>query len=115
PELLHAASLRAEVPLGSKDFFPAHALGAGPFSPEPFSPEPLSLQQAPAKILTGDIFAQTSFLAAPVLGGEGNHTRPVLKIQDGCNSRCSYCVIPFVRGKSRSLPPDQVVEEIRRL
>jgi threonylcarbamoyladenosine tRNA methylthiotransferase MtaB len=71
--------------------------------------------RAPAKILTGDIFAQTTFLAAPVLGGEGNHTRPTLKIQDGCNSRCSYCVIPFVRGKSRSLPPNEVIAEIRSL
>jgi threonylcarbamoyladenosine tRNA methylthiotransferase MtaB len=70
---------------------------------------------APAKILTGDIFAQSTFLAAPVLGGEGNHTRPTLKIQDGCDSRCSYCVIPFVRGKSRSLPPKEVIAEIRCL
>jgi threonylcarbamoyladenosine tRNA methylthiotransferase MtaB len=68
-----------------------------------------------AKILTGNIFDRTEFLSAPVLGGEGNHTRPTLKIQDGCNSRCSYCVIPFVRGKSRSLPPDAVVREIQRL
>jgi threonylcarbamoyladenosine tRNA methylthiotransferase MtaB len=52
---------------------------------------------------------------APILGGESNHTRPTLKIQDGCDSRCSYCVIPFVRGKSRSLPPDTVIQEIRRL
>jgi threonylcarbamoyladenosine tRNA methylthiotransferase MtaB len=77
--------------------------------------EEFSLASAPAKILTGDIFAQTTFLAAPILGGEGNHTRPTLKIQDGCNSRCSYCVIPFVRGRSRSLPPDQVIAEICRL
>jgi threonylcarbamoyladenosine tRNA methylthiotransferase MtaB len=69
----------------------------------------------PAKILTGNIFEQSSLLSAPVRGGEGNHTRPTLKIQDGCNSRCSYCVIPFVRGKSRSLPPDSVIQEIRRL
>jgi len=54
-------------------------------------------------------------LVAPVLGGEGNHTRPTLKIQDGCNSRCSFCVIPFVRGKSRSAPPNAVVSEIQRL
>lgn len=68
-----------------------------------------------AKIITGDIFEQTSLLSAPVLGGEANHTRPTLKIQDGCNSRCSYCVIPFVRGKSRSLAPDTVIEEIRKM
>jgi threonylcarbamoyladenosine tRNA methylthiotransferase MtaB len=69
----------------------------------------------PAPILTGDIFELTDVLVAPVLGGEGNHTRPTLKIQDGCNSRCSFCVIPFVRGKSRSLPPQAVISEIQRL
>ena len=75
----------------------------------------MSLLRAPAKILTGNIFDRTEFLSAPVLGGEGNHTRPTLKIQDGCDSRCSYCVIPFVRGKSRSLPPEMVLQEIQRL
>ena len=69
----------------------------------------------PAPVLSGDIFDLTDVLVAPVLGGEGNHTRPTLKIQDGCNSRCSFCVIPFVRGKSRSLPPQTVVAEIQRL
>jgi threonylcarbamoyladenosine tRNA methylthiotransferase MtaB len=87
------------------DFFPAAALDA----------QPLSLLRASAKILTGNIFNRTEFLSAPVLGGEGNHTRPTLKIQDGCDSRCSYCVIPFVRGKSRSLAPETVLNEIRLL
>src|SRR5712691_6549593 len=77
--------------------------------------DPMSLARAPAKILTGNIFEQSGVLVGPILGGEGGHTRPVLKIQDGCNNRCAYCVIPFVRGRSRSLPPAQVVEEIRRL
>ena len=67
------------------------------------------------KILTANIFDHSEFLSAPVLGGEANHTRPTLKIQDGCNLRCSYCVIPFVRGKSRSMPPAEVVAEICRL
>jgi len=66
-------------------------------------------------LLMGDIFEVRDVLVAPVLGGEGNHTRPILKIQDGCNNRCSFCVIPFVRGKSRSLPPETVLAEIRRL
>jgi threonylcarbamoyladenosine tRNA methylthiotransferase MtaB len=69
----------------------------------------------PAPILIGNIFDLSEVLVAPVLGGEGNHTRPTLKIQDGCNSRCSFCVIPFVRGKSRSLPPQTVISEIQRL
>lgn len=68
-----------------------------------------------APILTGDISEHRDVLVAPVLGGEGNHTRPTLKIQDGCNNRCAFCVIPFVRGKSRSLPAETVVEEIRKL
>jgi threonylcarbamoyladenosine tRNA methylthiotransferase MtaB len=68
-----------------------------------------------APILSGDIFALSEVLVAPVLGGEGNHTRPTLKIQDGCNSRCAFCVIPFVRGKSRSLPVQTVLGEIQRL
>ena len=68
-----------------------------------------------APILRGDIFAVSDVLVAPVLGGEGNHTRPTLKIQDGCNSRCSFCVIPFVRGRSRSLPVATVLAEIQRL
>jgi threonylcarbamoyladenosine tRNA methylthiotransferase MtaB len=86
-------------------FVPASALGE----------EKFSLLHGPAKILTGDIFEQRALLAAPVVGGEGNHTRPVVKIQDGCNSRCAYCVIPFVRGRSRSLEPAQVIAEIARL
>jgi threonylcarbamoyladenosine tRNA methylthiotransferase MtaB len=68
-----------------------------------------------APILSGDIFSVTDVLVAPVFGGEGNHTRPTLKIQDGCNSRCSFCVIPFVRGRSRSLPIATVLAEIQRL
>lgn len=76
----------------------------------------MSLARGPAKILTGDIFAQTSVPIAPLEGGrEGDRTRPILKIQDGCNNRCSYCVIPFVRGRSRSLAPDLVIEEVRKL
>jgi len=76
----------------------------------------LQLAQAqPDKILVGNIFQHSEFLAAPVLGGEGHHTRPTLKIQDGCDLRCSYCVIPFVRGRSRSLPAETVVLQIQQL
>jgi threonylcarbamoyladenosine tRNA methylthiotransferase MtaB len=42
-------------------------------------------------------------------------TRPTLKIQDGCNHRCAYCVIPLVRGRSRSAEPALVIAEINRL
>ena len=45
----------------------------------------------------------------------GDRTRPNLKIQDGCNNRCSFCIIPFVRGRSRSSSPEMVVEQVRSL
>jgi threonylcarbamoyladenosine tRNA methylthiotransferase MtaB len=75
----------------------------------------MSLARGPAKILTGDIFAQTAVQIAPSALVDGDRTRPILKIQDGCNNRCSYCVIPFVRGRSRSLEPGAVIEAVRKL
>ena len=66
-------------------------------------------------IHVGDIFAQHDFLSAPVEDAAGDRTRPNLKIQDGCNNRCSFCIIPFVRGRSRSAPAAQVVEQVRAL
>ena len=67
------------------------------------------------QIHIGDIFAQHDFLSAPVEDAAGDRTRPNLKIQDGCNNRCSFCIIPFVRGRSRSAPADQVVDQVRNL
>jgi threonylcarbamoyladenosine tRNA methylthiotransferase MtaB len=75
----------------------------------------MSLARGPAKILTGDIFAEATVWLAPVMAPGGDRTRPILKIQDGCNNRCSYCVIPFVRGRSRSLPPETALEQVRQL
>jgi threonylcarbamoyladenosine tRNA methylthiotransferase MtaB len=66
-------------------------------------------------IFVSDIFAQHDFLSAPVEEAAGDRTRPNLKIQDGCNNRCSFCIIPFVRGRSRSAPAGQVVAQVRSL
>lgn len=104
PWLVDSISAGTAV-LSANDFVPANSLGE----------EKLSLLHGPAKILTGNIFEQKTLLAAPIVGGEAQHTRPIVKIQDGCNSRCAYCVIPFVRGRSRSLPPAEVIDEIARL
>jgi threonylcarbamoyladenosine tRNA methylthiotransferase MtaB len=94
-------------------------LSSFPIDPAPTPPSDfLAIDTSPItpdKILSGDIFQLKDVLVAPVLGGEGNHTRPTLKIQDGCDSRCAFCVIPFVRGKSRSLPPQTVIAEIQKL
>jgi threonylcarbamoyladenosine tRNA methylthiotransferase MtaB len=68
-----------------------------------------------APIVVEDIFAQTQFLAAPVFDSDNEKTRPNLKVQDGCNNRCSFCVIPFVRGRSRSLPLGEVLRNVDQL
>lgn len=44
-----------------------------------------------------------------------NHTRAFVKIQDGCNAFCSYCIIPYTRGRVRSKNKDDVIEEVSRL
>ncbi|MFT4104426.1 MAG: tRNA (N(6)-L-threonylcarbamoyladenosine(37)-C(2))-methylthiotransferase MtaB [Lacrimispora sp.] len=44
-----------------------------------------------------------------------DHTRAFIKVQDGCNQFCSYCIIPYTRGRVRSRKPGEVVEEIKRL
>ena len=41
--------------------------------------------------------------------------RPVIKVQDGCTHRCTYCIVPLMRGPSRSREPEAVIEEARRL
>lgn len=48
-------------------------------------------------------------------GVDSLHTRSFLKIQDGCNSFCTFCVIPFARGKSRSIPVRDLVRRVREL
>ena len=44
-----------------------------------------------------------------------NHTRAFVKIQDGCNAFCSYCIIPYVRGRVRSKAPEDVINEVSTL
>lgn len=67
------------------------------------------------EIHIGDAIGQREFLAAPVEEAAGDRTRPNLKIQDGCSNRCSFCIIPFVRGRSRSMAADEVVAQVRDL
>lgn len=45
----------------------------------------------------------------------GEHTRAFIKVQDGCNQFCSYCIIPYARGRVRSRQPEDVLEEVRGL
>ena len=54
-------------------------------------------------------------LDQPLIHRFGERTRAFIKVQDGCDARCSFCVIPRARGNSRSLPVDHVIEQIRQI
>lgn len=58
---------------------------------------------------------QTVAFDTPAANRLFDRTRVFLKIQDGCNSRCSYCIVPSVRGRSRSLAPGDVLERATAL
>lgn len=49
------------------------------------------------------------------LSRTAEHTRAFIKVQDGCNQFCSYCIIPYARGRVRSRKPEHVVKEVERL
>jgi threonylcarbamoyladenosine tRNA methylthiotransferase MtaB len=66
-------------------------------------------------IFVSDIFAHTELQAAPVFDAANERTRPNLKVQDGCGNRCSFCVIPFVRGHSRSLRLEEILRAVNAL
>jgi threonylcarbamoyladenosine tRNA methylthiotransferase MtaB len=76
-------------------------------------PRPTTDDQRP--IFVSDIFAHTELLAAPVFDAANERTRPNLKVQDGCDNRCSFCVIPYVRGQSRSLTMERILREVNGL
>ncbi len=66
-----------------------------------------------SKVIKSNIFKKEDL----ELGGgiESHHSRAFLKIQDGCNSFCSFCVIPYARGLSRSLPKKELIKRIKEL
>jgi threonylcarbamoyladenosine tRNA methylthiotransferase MtaB len=66
------------------------------------------------RVQTADIQEEVRFLDIP-LHSFHRHTRAFLKIQDGCNAHCSYCIVPHARGRSRSLPPERLLEHLRIL
>ena len=73
-----------------------------------------AMLDAPEKTSVGDIMAATVARLHRVDGFE-RHTRAFLQVQNGCDHRCTFCIIPFGRGNSRSLPVADVVGEARRL
>jgi threonylcarbamoyladenosine tRNA methylthiotransferase MtaB len=109
-----------------KDNLAAIALGSGSKSDDGGSrsfvpladliaPGETSFRKSGPDIFVSDIFAHTELLAAPVFDSANQRTRPNLKIQDGCNNRCSFCIIPSVRGRSRSLKLEEIIREVNQL
>lgn len=66
------------------------------------------------KIITTDVFKETEVKGFKV-SNFSVHTRASLKIQEGCHAFCSYCIVPYARGGSRSVSPGDVIESIKRL
>ena len=53
--------------------------------------------------------------ALPLIDGIEGHTRAFVQVQNGCDHRCTFCIIPYGRGNSRSVPMAEVVDQVRRL
>jgi len=69
---------------------------------------------AAPRVTVGDIMAAKALAPGPVDALEG-HTRGFVQVQTGCDHRCTFCIIPFGRGNSRSVPMVDVVAQVRRL
>ena len=76
--------------------------------------EPETRLPGGAEVYCSSIFESRELRSIADMSG-GGRTRAFLKVQDGCSYRCSYCVIPFVRGDSRSLPLTEVLRQTRHL
>ena len=67
-----------------------------------------------ARAAVGDVFAERR--AAPTrIAGVAGHTRAFVPVQNGCDHRCTFCVIPFGRGHSRSVAPEAVIDQVARI
>lgn len=66
------------------------------------------------KTIVGDIMAYDGYDPYQITGFEGRH-RAFVQIQQGCDHRCTYCIVPYARGRNRAVAPDGIITQIRRL
>ena len=66
------------------------------------------------RVVVGDIFSFSGYDAYMITGFEGRE-RAFVEIQQGCNHRCTYCIIPYARGSNRSVKQEKIIEQIRLL
>ena len=69
-------------------------------------------QPPPERVVVSDIMLVRETAGHLISGFEGR-TRAIIEVQQGCDHRCTFCIIPFGRGPSRSVAPDRVVEQVR--
>ncbi len=67
-----------------------------------------------SNIVVGDVMSLRE-TASNMVDGFHGHTRGFLQIQQGCDHRCTFCIIPYGRGNNRSVPRDQIVQSARKL
>ncbi len=67
-----------------------------------------------ARVLVNDIMSVQE-TAPQLIDGFGTRSRAFVQVQNGCDHRCTFCIIPYGRGPSRSVPAGEVVEQVRRL
>ncbi|WP_306251468.1 tRNA (N(6)-L-threonylcarbamoyladenosine(37)-C(2))-methylthiotransferase MtaB [Parvularcula sp. IMCC14364] len=65
--------------------------------------------------LVSDIMAETTLTTAQPDPSASKRTRAYVQIQNGCDHRCTFCIIPYGRGNSRSVPIEEVISEVRQL
>lgn len=66
------------------------------------------------KTIVGDIFSYDDYDKYLITGFEGRQ-RAFVQIQQGCNHRCTYCIVPFARGNNRSVPEEDIIRQIKTL
>ena len=66
------------------------------------------------KTIVGDIFSYDDYDKYLITGFEGRQ-RAFVQIQQGCNHRCTYCIVPFARGNNRSVPEEDIIRQIKML
>ncbi len=77
-----------------------------------FSPVGRNVKET--KIMVNDIMSIAETAAHMMTGMQG-HTRAFVQVQNGCNHRCTFCIIPYGRGNSRSVPMGEIVAQVRAL
>ncbi len=66
------------------------------------------------KTIVGNIFDYDNYDHFLITGFEGRQ-RAFVQIQQGCNHRCTYCIVPYARGANRSVPAEEIINQIRKL